>query len=112
RRGRCPESLLGKQVRAGESILVGQALCDVQHFIRHDGEGRKLAHRHTAEEIAHRAPPGWVPPVEHQTAELVAKGIHPALAARHALRRRHHAAVMHEAGNSPAGPTSAPPPEG
>lgn len=103
RSGQCPAYAAAKQVRAGESILVGQALCDIQHFIRHDEEGRKQVHRHPPEVIAKRAPHGWIPPTTHLLAGLAAKGINPDLAARHIQRRRHHAAVMHEAGKSPAG---------
>ncbi|HKB58239.1 MAG TPA: hypothetical protein VKC51_11695 [Lacunisphaera sp.] len=94
RSGHCPEAMLGLQVHSGESILVGQALCDIRHFIERDAEGRKLVRKHPPEVIAQRAPEGWQPPIDAEQAELVAKGLHPALAARYARRRRDRASAM------------------
>jgi hypothetical protein len=110
RRGECPDAMLGKQVRAGESILVGQALCDVQHYIEHDHEGRKVVCKHPPEVVAQRAPKGWQPPVGEEQARLVAKGLNPALAGRLAQRRRVDAAIMQEAGKGPESSQKAGPP--
>lgn len=89
RSGHCPDYMLGHQVREGESILVGQALCDIQHRVEVDlATGEKRPCQHTPEEIARRAPAGWRPPTDQAGESLAAKGINPALAARLSMRRR------------------------
>ncbi len=91
RSGRCPEKLVAKQARAGESVLVGQALCDVQHRIEVDvSTGAKQPRRYADEEIVDRAPRGWRPrpgSLAMAAEAVAAKGINPALATRLVHRR-------------------------
>lgn len=69
RSGHCPAYMLGHQVHEGESILVGQALCDIQHRVEVDlATGEKRPCQHTPEEVARRAlPAGARPPIRPAT---------------------------------------------
>ncbi len=110
RRGHCPKSLLGRVAQQGESVLVGQALCDLQHYVHVCPETlTRTVCKHPPEVIEAKAP-GWHH--EHHVDALTAKGIHPALARRLVQRRRDHAASLHAAGKSPARPLPAAPQRG
>lgn len=96
RSGACPEKLLSKQVRAGEAILAGQALCDVQFFVQmgenglpvRDQAGQLVVSSYPIEELAERAPYGWRPTATAADAsDLVEAGINPELARRFAQLR-------------------------
>lgn len=88
RSGTAPERLLSKQVRAGESIWVGVALCDVQFSVERGEDGALSANSNTLEGMLERAPDGWRPTATAADAsDLVEAGINPGLARRFAQVR-------------------------